>query len=684
MLSNTERKIGNYTYLFTNSGAMKTGWQYSGGKWYSYRDSGTKRINSWYLYKSNWYYFDENGVMVSDEVRNIKGATYIFDKDGTMRDTKGWKYNGGYWYYYKNNGSLAKNSWVKSGNSWYYFDDDCRMIKNESRVIGGKLYLFGNSGAMKSSGWSTYNGHWIYMNSNGSFRQNQWLLYNNRWYYFDKDGAMISNKVEQIGGKKYFFGKSGAMERRWCYYDGDWYYGDDSGALLQSRWRYLGNKWYFLKSDGKMASDEVVETGNERYYFAKSGIMQTGKVWVNGQYKFFKPSGQEYKNSWIKDEGKWYYIDGNYDTIVDQMASIGGYYYGFDKQGVLVTDDWYYANSKWHYANPGGSFKRNAWLFDKKGYKQWYYLDENTNMASAEWKKIDGTTYYFYKGGTMAVGEATINGQKHYFKDSGAYIGTTKPSGNTGGNVAVVDPGNTSGGSWVKNSNGSYSYKMADGSWATGYKDIKGYRYYFDNNGILKSTVVIDVSQHNGNIDWNKVRNSGVSGAIIRSSGTFAGPSHLKMYNDDCFTQNIVGAKNAGLKVGVYHYSQAIGKEEGRQEAQKIYSRVKNYSLDLPIIFDMEFFRNDGRTHLANNQQRTDAAIGFCEEIKRLGGNPGLYANLSYVQNSVDMSQLRDYPLWMAQYYHKLSYNGPVIGWQYSSSGSVPGINGRVDMNVWF
>ena len=207
-----------------------------------------------------------------------------------------------------------------------------------------------------------------------------------------------------------------------------------------------------------------------------------------------------------------------------------------------------------------------------------------------------------------------------------------------------------------------------------------GYRVY---NGI-------DVSTHNGNIDWRSVKASGVDYAIIRLGYTGYSRERFSTRYDTAFEANISGARAAGLPVGVYWYSQAVNTSEARQEAQKLLAKLRSYSIDLPVFYDYEFagVGDEGRLDYAwssgavNKATLTANAEAFCNEIQRAGYDAGVYASKSFLENQIDGASLgRKYNIWIAHYNNSTPYAGSYYMWQYSSKGRVRGIGGNVDCN---
>ena len=224
------------------------------------------------------------------------------------------------------------------------------------------------------------------------------------------------------------------------------------------------------------------------------------------------------------------------------------------------------------------------------------------------------------------------------------------------------------------------------GKKVTGEQVIQGARYTFASDGSLvtgSGTMGIDVSKHNGSIDWNAVKNSGVSYVIIRCG--YRGYTQGSLIIDSKFEQNIRGATAAGLKVGVYFFSQAVDEVEAVEEASFVLDVVKNYKISYPIFLDVEYSGaagNKGRADGLSKSARTAVCKAFCATIKSGGYTAGIYANKSWLETMIDPGQLGSYKIWLAQYAASPTYAGRYDLWQYKSTGRVSGISGNVDMNL--
>lgn len=258
-----------------------------------------------------------------------------------------------------------------------------------------------------------------------------------------------------------------------------------------------------------------------------------------------------------------------------------------------------------------------AKVADYYKYNTFYKKEKVSQYVYTGWQNLDGKTYYFDKNGNKVIGEQVIQGAKYNFNSDGTL--------NTG-------------------------------------------------SGILG----IDVSTWNGNIDWNKVKNSGVSYVIIRTG--FRGSTQGSLVEDNKFRQNIQGATNAGLKVGVYFFSQAINEVEAVEEASMVLSQVKGYKLTYPVFIDVE--PSGGRADSLSSGDRTKVINAFCQTIQNGGLRAGIYANKTWLSQKMNVSALSGYKIWLAQYNSQVTYSGRYDMWQYSDKGTVSGISGKVDMNL--
>lgn len=197
-----------------------------------------------------------------------------------------------------------------------------------------------------------------------------------------------------------------------------------------------------------------------------------------------------------------------------------------------------------------------------------------------------------------------------------------------------------------------------------------------------------DVSQHNGTVDFNKVKAAGIDFVFVRVGYTGYTKSRFSLNYDTNYATYIQNALNAGLSVGVYWYSQALNESEARQEAQKMLSVIKDYNITLPVVMDYEFADTSaGRLDSANlsKSAMTNNALAFLSEVDKAGYDGCLYANASFLQDNLNASQISsDYKIWLAHYTTNTSYSGDFDFWQYSHNGEIDGISGNADVNFWY
>ena len=198
----------------------------------------------------------------------------------------------------------------------------------------------------------------------------------------------------------------------------------------------------------------------------------------------------------------------------------------------------------------------------------------------------------------------------------------------------------------------------------------------FENVG--QKSMGIDVSQHQGSIDWASVRASGVEFAIIRVG--YRGQTAGGIYEDRNFKANMNGAISNGIKVGVYFYSTAVNETEALEEAAWVVKKIAPYSITYPVVYDFEDF-NAHRCANVGGEQATKNALAYLNYVRSSGYEPMMYANKNDITKRMSRGSF-GCKFWLAHYVEQTDYTGNVNMWQYTCKGSVPGIAGHVDMNV--
>ena len=192
--------------------------------------------------------------------------------------------------------------------------------------------------------------------------------------------------------------------------------------------------------------------------------------------------------------------------------------------------------------------------------------------------------------------------------------------------------------------------------------------------------VGIDVSEHQGEIDWSAVAESGAEFAILRLG--YRGSTVGELYIDEYFYENLQDAKENGLAVGVYFFSQAKDEAEAREEAEFVLSALDGQALELPIFYDWEFI--GGRIESESAVPMTQCAEAFCRTVASGGYEAGVYFNQTYGYDYLDLFALRNYTLWLAEYDTTPDFAYHFNCLQYTDSGELAGMEGNVDLDIYF
>ncbi len=208
-------------------------------------------------------------------------------------------------------------------------------------------------------------------------------------------------------------------------------------------------------------------------------------------------------------------------------------------------------------------------------------------------------------------------------------------------------------------------------------------RFQYVENDQVVSHMGIDVSKYQGKINWQKVAADGVEFAFLRLG--LRGYESGKLVEDETFAANIKGALDNGIKVGVYFFSQAITEEEAVEEANFVLERIAPYSIECPVVFDVEKVGEPtARMNQLTPQERTNVTIAFLDTIEAAGYKSMFYHNMETALLLLELDRLKDYDRWFAYYGEDLYYPYAYGVWQYSEKGRINGISGNVDMNIAF
>lgn len=230
---------------------------------------------------------------------------------------------------------------------------------------------------------------------------------------------------------------------------------------------------------------------------------------------------------------------------------------------------------------------------------------------------------------------------------------------------------------------GATYYFDKHGEKVTGQQVIQGISYTFSSEGVRSGSIGIDVSKYQTGINWTKVKNAGINFVMIRCG--YRGYGSGVLVEDPMYRSHISGAKAAGLRVGVYFFSQAVNEAEAVEEASMAVSLAKKYGINMPIAIDSEYAAGGrGRADGLSKSARTAVTKAFCNTVRSAGYTPMVYASKAWFSDHLNVSQLSGYYIWVAHYSEKCGYTGKYHIWQNTDKGKVDGVPGRVDMNISF
>ena len=529
--------------------------------------------------------------------------------------------------------------------------------------------------AIVPDGWQQVNGNWYYYRNGEALKGSQTVpidktntdLGATDWYFFDETGAMKTGPVPMFGGYQAY---------------------QDDGRLLHNGWAQIGGKYYYAQPNQQLSLGSVSVPVREDasikdwYYITLDGGMQTGPVSLYGGYQCYYESGRLVYGGWVTVGGKTYYVDsinqqlslGSVSVPVREDTSINDWYYitldggmqtgpipmfggyqAYKDDGRLLYGGWAQIGGKYYYAQPNQQLSLGSVYIpvrEDTSISDWYYITVENGMRVGSVPIYGGYQCYYESGRLVYGGWATVNGKTYYADPSNQQLKT---------GTAVID----------------------------------NVTYIFDSTGMLISEVHkgIDVSSHQGIIDWNQVRTSGVQFAVIRIM-SWQGDAATGGYAiDPDFERNIREARAAGIYVGAYWYSVAFNGSEALQEVNIIKNSVAwNNVLNDGIILDLPMFIDyENNTAWFNSQttyaSRTEAVrMGMIYTENILGCRPGFYSSESYIENWFDGKQLiaEGYDCWVANWSGSHGLGDDAAMWQYTSKGSVSGINGNVDLNYCY
>ena len=510
-------------------------------------------------------------------------------------------------------------------------------------VINGLTYYIDPATGQMASGITEVDGKMYFFGINTKKMMKGWINYNGLTYYTNPETGELAHLWTEIDGKTYFFGiRTYKLMKGFLYLDDGTYYLDpNTGERKTGMIEINGSYYYFDPENGKMVTGLKEIDGLTYYFNPETGKRASGITEVDGKMYFFGITKGKMMKGWINYNGLTYYTNPETGELAHLWTEIDGKTYFFGIKTYKLMKGFLYLDDGTYYLDPNSGVICTGWIHNGNSI---YYFDSETKKAITGTHEIDGMSYTFSSDGKLSGGFYEVEGKTYYLKNDGTYI--------------------------------------------TGWAIVTGQKCYFNSNGVLIARNVqkfIDVSAHQGNINWGDVKNLGiVDGAMIRAVYRGWGSEGI-LREDTYFYQNYRNAKAQGLSLGIYVFSQAVNTNEAIDEANLAINMAKIAGMNNGIIaFDSEFANtaHSGRADGLSKYDRTTVAKAFLDAVRNAGYTPMLYASTSFLYNNLDMSRLSDVKVWVAQWSNSVTYTGNYSMWQYTSSGSVPGISGNVDMDI--
>ena len=610
--------------------------------------------------------------------------------------------------------SAKQTGLVETENGTVYINPDGSYFTGEKYIDGkGWAYFDPANGGLMVKGWFNLDWRTVYYD-NGYMAHGETLASDGNYYYFDEVTGNKTTGEKNVDQQwSYFEPETGRRvegfytlpdQRKVCYVNGRMIYGTNrvwgrqygfdpiTGAIITGEGYDPQNGWYYIDettkdytygfkkidwrtvyyNNGYMAYGETLATDGQYYFFDEvTGNMYFGEKAINSNWSYFEPeTGHRVEGFYtLPDQRRVCYVNGR---MIYGTNRVWGHQYDFNPvTGAIITGEGY---------DPQNG---------------WYYIDETTKDYTYGFKKIDWRTVY-YDNGYMAYGETLATDGQYYFFDEvtgNMYFGEKAIGADW--SYFAVDTGRRAEG--ITNLPDGRTVCYVNGRMVFGMQKIYGETYFFDpvDGHLINLTKGVDVSSHQGLIDWNQVKASGIHFAIIRAMSWPANGSYYQM--DPYFLTNIKNARAAGIYVGAYWFSYAFNGQEAIEEVTFIsnsseWNELKKQGivLDLPFFIDYEYsdqkhgeYMNANTTYASRTEAVRNGMV-YTENV--LGCRPGFYGSYNDITKWYDGLGLinEGYDCWVAQWGSTNSLGDKADIWQYSSTASVPGIKGNVDVNYCY
>ena len=457
---------------------------------------------------------------------------------------------------------------------------------------------------------------------------------NNNTYYYEDDSYVTGIRI--IEDKQYYFNDNGVMQTgfiRDTETNKLYFYSRVNGALKTGWQSASEGKWY-QNADGEvLTGQQTIE--NNKYLFNEEGIMQTGFIRDTESNKlyFYSRVNGALKNGWQNStEGKWYQNDEGEVLTGSQTIDKNKYY--FNEEGIMQT----------------------GFVRDEETKKIYFYSRVNGALKTG-WQNASEGYWYQNKEGELVVGNQTIDARNYYFNEETGFL------------------------EGFKYENGKTYYYNPDGTQARGVQYMTNKYWKFnESTGAFEKFVrqirVIDISQHNGDIDWNKVKQSGLVDAVILRLG-FGSYSY-----DTRFNTNKAELERLGIPYSIYLFSYAERADQAQEEAEFVINSVRNKNINIAsnifgIYYDLEDWTINStgqNSYGISKDTYGDIITTFVNDVERnLCIKTRVYASKNYIETRFPTG-VQGYATWVAQWGNQITYQGAYEGWQYTSKADIPGI----------
>ena len=506
-----------------------------------------------------------------------------------------------------------------------------------------------------------------------------WATEDNNVYYYVNNEKIKG--FQEIEGKTYFFSNVNyALKTGIQYIEGKPFYLNENGEVVKG----------FKKIDGKT------------YYFGEDNFAIKGFQEIEGKTYFFSNINYALKTGIQYIEGKPFYLNEN-GEVVKGLTKIDGKTYYFGEDNFAIKGFQEIEGKTYFFSNINYALKTGMQYIEGKPF----YLNENGEVVKG-FKKIDGKTYYFGEDNFAVKGFQEIEGKTYFFSNINYALKTGWQNINLN--------------YWYQNENGevvkgnqtidgrNYNFDSVTG-YLLGFKLISNKLYYYNPDGtqakgvqymtnnfwkfneltgefekFVRQIRVIDISSHNGNIDWQTVKNSNLVDAVILRLGYGVG------YIDSSFIRNKNELERLGIPYSVYLFSYAENANEALMESNFLVNTIRSYNIHiasnvLGIYYDLEDWKinSTGENSYGISKDTYGQMITtFVDNTeKNLCIKTRVYASKNYIETRFP-DYAKNYATWVAQWSDNFTYQGPYDGWQYTSNGTIPGINGRVDQSLFY